>query len=198
MKKCLLRSKTRTYTPWKSNRTTSKRRGLISLKSVKKKNADKSNGVRINAHRVDHDAIHEQRVLFNQQHFACKEYYRQTGKKTWISLKPKKEIPTTTVKRIIQILVPSDFFCITDKTRKKTVYKRDVTHKVRSVEEETVNIKAHAENAVREMLLKEGINKDFIMTKKNVCYVTLHKQASEEKIRSLFPTLHMRVFKVKN
>lgn len=197
MKKCLLHSKTRTDAPWKDNRTTSKRRVLISLKSVKK-NADKPNGVRINTHRVDHEAVHAQRVLFNQQHFACKEYYHQTGKKTWIGLKPKKEIPTTTVKRIIQILVPSNFFCITDKTRKKTVYKRDVTHKVRSVEEKTVNIKAHAENAVKEMLLKEGISKDFIMTKKNVCYVTLHKQASEEKICSLFPTLHMQVFKVKN
>lgn len=197
MKKCLLRSKTRTGTPWKSNRTTSKKRVLMSLKSVKK-NADKPNGVRINTRRVDHDAIHEQRVLFNQQHFARKEYYHQTGKKTWIVLKPKKEIPTTTVKRIIQILVPSDFFCVTDKTRKKTVYKRDMTHRVKSVEEKTINIKAHAENAVKEMLLKQGINKDFIMTKKNVCYVTLHKQASEEKIRSLFPTLHIQVFKVKN
>jgi len=50
---------------------------------------------------------------------------------------------------------------------------------------------------VKEMLLKEGVSTDSIMTKRGVCYVTLHKQVTEEKIHDIFPTLNMRVFKLK-
>lgn len=170
---------------------------LESLKGVKKPQ-QQSKGVRINAPRVDSNAIHTQRVLFNVKHFGCAEFYHQNGKKTWLASKPSSSMPMTNVKRIIQILVPSEFFYVTDKTRKKIVCKRGVKHEVISTEEKTVKITAHAENAVKEMLIKEGVNKDFILTKKNVCYVTLHKQVTEEKIRNLFPTLYMRVFKMKS
>lgn len=172
-------------------------RKLESLRGVKKPQ-QKSKGVRINAPRVDSEAIHAQRVLFNEQHFGCAEFYHQNGKKTWLASKPSSNMPVTNVKRIIQILVPSEFFYVTDKTRKKVVCKRNIKHEVISTEEKTVNITTHAENAVKEMLIKEGVNKDSILTKKNVCYVTLHKQVSEEKIRNLFPTLYMQVFKIKN
>ena len=195
MKKCLLHAEKRSNALWKADTTPSKRRVLLSLKTVKP--ANESTGRRINTQRVDPSAVHEKRVLFNKQHFACREIYHQTGEKTWIVPVSKEETPAITVKRIVQILVPSNFFYVTDKTRKKIVYKRDIHHKVISSEETTVNITAHAENAAKEMLLKEGIDKDSIITKKNVCYVTVHKQVSEEKIREIFPTLHIRTFKVK-
>ena len=197
MRKYLLHAKNRSDAPWKSNEAPSKRKVLLSLKAVKKTPKEPA-GRRIDVHRVDPSVVHANRVLFNEQHFGCKEFYHQCGKKTWVVPMSKEETPAITIKRIIQILVPSNFFYVTDKTRKKTVYKRDVTHRVVSTEEVTVNITAHAENAAKEMLLKEGISKDSIMTGRNVCYVTLHKQVSEEKIREIFPTLHMRVFKVKN
>lgn len=190
MKKCLFHAKRR-------NKASSKQRVLLSLKHVKKA-TNKPTGRRINARRIDPSKVHAERILFNEQHFGCKTFYHQNGEKTWVVPVSKKETPAITIKRILQIIVPSEFFYVTDKLRKKTVYKRDVRHRVISAEETTVNITAHAENAVKEMLLKEGINKDSIMTGKNVCYVTLHKQVSEEKIRKIFPTLHMRVFKVKN
>lgn len=195
MKKCLLHAKNRSNASWKANVAPSKRPLLLSLKREKKE-ADESTGRRINARRVDPSKVYEQRLLFNKEHFGCKKFYHQNGKKTWIVPLSKKETPAITVKRILQILVPSNFFYVTDKTRKKIVYKKDVRHYVISSEEVTVNITAHGENAVKEMLLKAGIDKDSIMTKKNVCYVTLHKQVSEEKIREIFPTLRMRVFKV--
>lgn len=196
MRKCLLHAKNRSNALWKS-KVPSKRKVLLYLKTVKKTPKEPT-GRRINAHRVDPEKVHARRVLFNQEHFGCKTFYHQNGKETWVVPISKEQTPAITVKRIIQILVPSDFFCVTDKTRTKLIYKRDDTHHVISTEEVTVNIKAHGENAVKEMLLKEGINKDSITTNRNVCYVTLHKQVSEEKIREIFPTLNIRVFKVKN
>ena len=74
-------------------------------------------------------------VAFNQEHFGCKKFYHQNGEKSWIVPVSKKETPAVTVKRILQILVPSNFYCHTDKMRKKTVYKRDERHRVLSVEE---------------------------------------------------------------
>jgi len=195
MKKCLLHAKSRTNASWKVKKAPSKRPLLSSLKREQKE-VDEATGRRINAHRVDPSKIHEKRLLFNKEHFGCKTFYHQNGEKTWIVPLSKKETPAITVKRILQILVPSNFFYVTDKTRKRTVCKRDVRHRVVSSEEVTINIVAHAENAAKEMLLKAGIDKDSIITKRNVCYVTLHKQVSEEKIREMFPTLRMRVFKV--
>ena len=197
MKKALFHAKNRKNASWKKNDTTSKRAVLTSVKNVKK-TEHKSTGVRINAKRVNPDAVHETRVAFNQQHFGKKKFYHQNGEKTWVVPVVKKETPAVTYKRIMQIIVPSDFFYVTDRTRKKTVCKRDECHRVRATGEVTAHIVAHAENAAKEMLLKNGINKDAIMTNRNVCYVALHKQVSEEKIREIFPTLHIRVFKVKN
>lgn len=194
MRKCLLYAESRNTR--KRSKALSKQKGLLALKSIKK--TPKEPTRRIDTHRVDPEKVHARRVLFNQEHFGCKTFYHQNGKETWVVPISKEQTPAITVKRIIQILVPSDFFCVTDKTRNKTIYKRDETHHVISTEEITVNIKAHGENAVKEMLLKEGINKDSITTNRNVCYVTLHKQVSEEKIREIFPTLNIRVFKVKN
>lgn len=195
MKTCLLHAKNRRNALWKA-KASSKQHKLLSLKTIKTV-TNESVGRRINVKRVNPEAIHNRRVMFNEQHFGCKQFYHQNGEKTWIVPTSKEKNPAMTVKRIIQILVPSDFFYITDKTRKKVIYKRDVHHRVISREEVVINIKAHSENAVKEMLLKEGINADSIMTKRNVCYVTLHKQVTEEKIRSIFPTLTMQIFKVK-
>lgn len=198
MKKVFLHAKNRKNASWKKSDTTSKRTVLNGLTGIKKTASESTAGRRINAHRIDPSNVHATRIAFNEQHFGCKKFYHQNGEKTWIVPVVKKETPAVNVKRIMQIIVPSDFFYVTDRTRKKTVCKRDVHHSVRSTEEVTANIVAHAENAAKEMLLKNGINKDAIMISRNVCYVTLHKQVSEEKIREIFPTLHIRVFKVKN
>lgn len=192
MKKCYLEN--RRSNMYKPATSTTKTLAHKATKSVKKKNVTRS----INVPRVNPEEVHAKRVAFNEQHFGCTTYYRQNGKKTWITPVSKKETPAITVKRILQILVPSNFRTVTDKTRKKLICKRDVKHHVISSEETEVNIVAHGENAAKEMLLKAGINKDSIMTSRNVCYVTLHKQVSEEKIRELFPTLHMQIFKVRN
>lgn len=175
----------------------SKAKKTLAYKATKK--AEKSpTGRRINVKRVDSKQIHAERVAFNEAHFACKVFYHQNGKQTWVVPIVKKETPAITVKRILQILVPSNFYFVTDRTRKKTICKRDVRHRVVSSTVTDVNIVAHGENAAKEMLLKAGIDKDSIMTNKNVCYVTLHKEVSEERIKAIFPTLHMRVFKVKS
>lgn len=199
MLKCFLHAKKRSDAPWKSDDASSKQkvRCCQSLKSVKKAKNEPT-GRRITSPRVDSAAIHAERVLFNERHFGCKTFYHQNGKKTWAVPVSKKETPAITVKRILQIIVPSNFFYVTDKTRKKRKCKKDYRHKVISTEEVMVNIVAHGENAVKEMLLKEGIDKSSITTNKNVCYVTLHKQVSEEKIRNIFPTLTIRIFKVRN
>lgn len=196
MKKVYLHAKNRSNATWKP--ATSKPTKTLVNKTTPKVEK-KTEGRRIeNVHRIDPELVHAHRVMFNEKHFGCKKFYHQNGEKTWIVPVSKKETPAVTIKRIMQILVPSNFYCVTDRTRKKTICKRDYRHAVISPEEVDANIVAHGENAAKEMLLKAGIDKDYIMTKKNVCYVTLHKQVSEEKIRNLFPTLHMRVFKVKN
>ena len=203
MRKCLLHSENRSDAPWKA-KAPSKRKSLLSLKSIRKTDKEVRSR-RINTARVDSSKIHEQRVLFNKQHFGCKEFYHQNGEKTWLTPIRREETPAITIKRIVQILVPSNFFCVTNKTRKKVVYKKDVCHRVVSSEETVVNITAHGGNAAKWMLLKEGISEDYIIIKSardrkskscDLCYVTLHKQVTEEKIRELFPTLHIRVFKV--
>lgn len=193
MKKYLLENRrSNKYCPAAS--TTKK---TLAHKAVKSSAEEKPVTRKITGKRVNHEEIHAMRVAFNEQHFGCSEHYHQNGKKTWIAPASKKETPAITVKRILQILVPSNFYFVTDKTRMKKVYKRDDKHEVVSVKEESANVVAHGENAVKEMLLKAGINKDSIMTSKNVCYITLHKQVSEEKIRNLFPTLRMQTFKIK-
>lgn len=181
---------------WKKNKASSKRKVLLSLKAVKPSSSDPA-GRRINTKRINSEEVHKKRVMFNQEHFGCKKFYHQNGKETWVVPLPEKNTPPLTIKRIMQILVPSNFYYVTDKTRKRLVCKRDVRHKVVSSEEVEKNIIAHGENAVKEMLLKEGVNADSIMTKRGVCYVTLHKQVTEEKIHDIFPTLNMRVFKLK-
>lgn len=196
MKKVYLHAKNRSNATWKP--ATSKPTKTL-IHKIAPKVEKKTEGRRIeNVQRVDPELVHAQRVAFNEKHFGCKKFYHQNGEKTWIVPVTKKTTPAIAVKRIMQILVPSNFYCITDRTRKKTICKRDCRHAVISTEEVKANIVAHGENAAREMLLKAGIDKDCIMTNKNVCYVTLHKQVSEEKIINLFPTLHTRVFKVKN
>lgn len=194
MKKYLLENRR----PNKYCLTVSTTKKTLAHKAVKSSAKEKPVTRKITGKRVDPEKIHAMRVAFNEQHFGCSKHYHQNGKKTWIAPASKKETPAISIKRILQILVPSNFYFVTDKTRMKKVYKRDIRHKVVSVKEEEVNIVAHGENAVKEMLLKAGINKDSIMTNRNVCYVTLHKQVSEEKIRNLFPTLHMQTFKIRN
>lgn len=193
MKKCYLR---KNRTTGKYGHATSSKTKTLAYKAIRKVKNDPI-GRRISVKRIDPEAVHATRVAFNEEHFGCKKFYHQNGKETWVTPVSKKETPAITVKRILQILVPSNFYFVTDKTRKKIIYKRGIDHHVMSTEEKEVNIVSHGENAVKEMLLKAGINKDFIMTSKNVCYVTLHKQVSEEKIKDLFPTLHMQTFKVR-
>lgn len=196
MKKVYLHAKNRSGAVWK--KTTSKQPKALTIKMTPKAKNEPT-GRRIeNVQRVNPEVIHAQRVAFNQEHFGCKKFYHQNGEKSWIVPVSKKETPAVTVKRILQILVPSNFYYHTDKMRKKTVYKRDERRRVLSIERIDVPIVAHGERAVKAMLLKVGVDKDSIMTNKNVCYVTLHKAVTEEKVKELFPTLHMRVFKVRN
>lgn len=196
MKKVYLHAKNRSGAVWKQ--TTSKQSKTLTVKMTPK-TKNEPTGRRIeNVQRVNPEIVHAQRVAFNQEHFGCKKFYHQNGEKSWIVPVSKKETPAVTVKRILQILVPSNFYCHTDKMRKKTVYKRDERRRVLSVEEIEVPIVAHGERAVKAMLLKAGVDKDSIMTNKNVCYVTLHNAVSEEKVKEILPTLQMRVFKVRN
>lgn len=171
----------------------------LAHKSTAKKPIIGATGRRIentkNGSRVNPNEVHEQRIKFNKEHFGKNTFYHGHSE-SWVVPITKKEKPVMNVKRIMQIIVPAEFFFVTDKTRKKKVYKRDEHHRVISVTTENVNITAHSECAAKEMLIKAGIDKDSIMTSKNVCYVTLHKQITEEKIKSIFPTMHTRVFKI--
>ena len=180
----------------KRRRTQSSTTKTLAYKATKKVE-EKSITRKIDVKRVNNEAIHAMRIAFNEAHFGCKEFYHRYGKETWSVPVSKKEIPIVSIKRILQIIVPSSFYFVTDKTRKKIFVKRDDKMHIISREEKSKNITAHGENAVKEMLLKAGIDKDSIMTKRNVCYVTLHKQITEEKIKDLFPTLHIQIFKIR-
>lgn len=163
----------------------------------KKKKKCTVSGRRINHKRVDPEEIYNQRVAFNQEHFGCKKFYHRPhgAKKTWETTMAPKPKPERNFKRILYILVPSELYAETDVMRKKKIYHRDVHHRVINVTEEMRPIIAHGEHAAKAILIKNGISAENIMTTKNMCYVLLHNQVNVERIKQIFPTLSMRVFK---
>lgn len=91
----------------------------------------------------------------------------------------KERVEKTPPRRILCIIVPNGFSVITDKTRKKKIYKRGVKHEVLSVEERNVSIMAHNENACKYILMKASVPESIISIGKNYCSVALRSQKDE-------------------
>lgn len=91
----------------------------------------------------------------------------------------KERVEKTPPRRILCIIVPNGFSVITDKTRKKKIYKRGVKHEVLSVEERNVSIMAHNENACKYLLIKASVSESIISVGKNYCSVALKSQKDE-------------------
>lgn len=91
----------------------------------------------------------------------------------------KERVEKTPPRRILCIIVPNGFSVITDKTRKKKIYKRGVKHEVLSVEERNVSIMAHNENACKYILMKASVPESIISVGKNYCSVALRSQKDE-------------------
>lgn len=109
-----------------------------------------------------------------------KPFHHTDDKSKFIKQVVKKErVEKTPPRRILCIIVPNDFSVITDKTRKKKIYKRGVKHEVLSVEERDVSIMAHNGNACKYLLVKALIPESIISTGKNYCSVTLRSQKDE-------------------
>lgn len=91
----------------------------------------------------------------------------------------KEKVEKVPPRRILCIIVPNGFSVVTDKTRKKKIYKRGVKHEVLSVEEKDVNIIAHNENACKYLLMKALVPESIISIGKNYCSIALRSQADE-------------------
>ena len=91
----------------------------------------------------------------------------------------KERVEKAPPRRILCIIVPNGFSVVTEKTRKKKIYKRGVKHEVLSVEEKDVNIVAHNENACKYLLVKALVPESIISTGKNYCSVVLRSQRDE-------------------
>ena len=91
----------------------------------------------------------------------------------------KERVEKTPPRRILCIIIPNGFSVVTDKTRKKKIYKRGVKHEVLSVEERDVSIMAHNENACKYLLVKALIPEQIISIGKNYCSVALRSQTDE-------------------
>lgn len=84
----------------------------------------------------------------------------------------------TPPRRILCIIIPNGFSVVTEKTRKK-IYKRGAKHEVLSVEEKSVNIVAHNENACKYLLMKALVPESIISIGKNYCSIALRSQVDE-------------------
>lgn len=168
--------------------------------AVKKKKTDVARhigGVFNPVPRVDSQKIYEERVAFNEAHFGCKKFYHRPHgtKKSWETTMAPKPTPERKFKRVLYILVPAEMYAETDIMRTKKIYHRDERHHVVKVTTEKRPVIAHGEHAAKAILLKQGIPAENILTSKNLCCVLLHNQVSVERIKQIFPTLSMRVFR---
>lgn len=107
--------------------------------------------------------------------------FRHTDDKSKFAKKVinKEKVEKAPPRRILCIIIPNGFSVVTEKTRKKKIYKRGVKHEVLSVEEKDVNIVAHNENACKYLLVKALVPESIISTDKNYCSVALRSQRDE-------------------
>lgn len=121
-----------------------------------------------------------ERKLHNYVTINIKPFHHTDDKSKFEKKVVKKErVEKALPRRILCIIVPNGFSVITEKTRKKKIYKRGIHHEVLSVEEKDVNIVAHNENACKYLLVKALVPESIISIGKNYCSVTLRNQKDE-------------------
>lgn len=121
-----------------------------------------------------------ERKLHNYVTVNIKPFHHTDDKSKFAKKVVKKEkVEKVPPRRILCIIVPNGFSVVTDKTRKKKIYKRGVKHEVLSVEEKDVNIIAHNENACKYLLVKALVPELIISIGKNYCSVALRSQKDE-------------------
>lgn len=121
-----------------------------------------------------------ERKLHNYVTVNIKPFHHTDDKSKFAKKVVKKEkVEKVPPRRILCIIVPNGFSVVTDKTRKKKIYKRGVKYEVLSVEEKDVNIIAHNENACKYLLVKALVPESIISIGKNYCSVALRSQKDE-------------------
>lgn len=121
-----------------------------------------------------------EKKLYNGITISVKPLHHTDDKSKFVKKVVKKErVEKTPPRRILCIIVPNGFSVVTEKTRKKKIYKRGVKHEVLSVEEKDVNIMAHNENACKYILTKALIPESIISIGRNYCTVALRSQKDE-------------------
>lgn len=121
-----------------------------------------------------------EKKLYNGITISVRPFHHTDDKNKFAKKVVKKErVEKTPPRRILCIIVPNGFSVVTDKTRKKKIYKRGVKHEVLSVEERNVNIMAHNENACKYLLIKALVPESIISIGKNYCSVALRSQKDE-------------------
>ena len=121
-----------------------------------------------------------ERKLHNYVTVNIKPFHHTDDKSKFTKKVVKKErVEKVPPRRILCIIVPNGFSVVTEKTRKKKIYKRGVKHEVLSVEEKDINIVAHNENACKYLLVKALVPESIISIGKNYCSVALRSQKDE-------------------
>ena len=121
-----------------------------------------------------------EKKLYNGITISVKPFHHTDDKSKFAKKVVKKErVEKTPPRRILCIIVPNGFSVVTEKTKKKKIYKRGIHHEVLSVEEKSVNIVAHNENACKYLLMKALVPESIISIGKNYCSIALRSQADE-------------------
>ena len=121
-----------------------------------------------------------EKKLNNGITISVKPLHHTDDKSKFVKKVVKKErVEKTPPRRILCIIIPNGFSVVTEKTRKKKIYKRGAKHEVLSVEEKSVNIVAHNENACKYLLMKALVPESIISIGKNYCSIALRSQVDE-------------------
>lgn len=121
-----------------------------------------------------------ERKLHNYVAVNIKPFHHTDDKSKFAKKVVKKErVEKAPPRRILCIIITNGFSVVTEKTRKKKIYKRGIHHEVLSVEEKSVNIVAHNENACKYLLMKASVPESIISIGKNYCSIALRSQADE-------------------
>lgn len=143
---------------------------LVKLQSKKRGGKLKKNSL----------GVENKKKLRNNKPMNIKPFHHTDDKSKFTKQVVKKErVEKTPPRRILCIIVPNEFSVVTDKTRKKKIYKRGIKHEVLSVKERNVSIMAHNENACKYILMKASVPESIISIGKNYCSVTLRSQKDE-------------------
>lgn len=121
-----------------------------------------------------------ERKLYNYVTVNIKPFHHTDDKSKFAKKVVKKErVEKTPPRRILCIIIPNGFSVVTEKTRKKKIYKRGINHEVLSIEEKDVNIVTHNENACKYLLMKALVPESIISIGKNYCSIALRSQKDE-------------------